>query len=161
MAAVQYFTPISTGIRTASEALVVKAAATALTTSYVAFPSAGNEIVVTGWEWVKFKLTYTNGDETSIQWYVEGYDGVSWGPALFKATQAAAVAELTPDVYNVTKATINTFVGGTTATAFYHPAFDVLAFQQIRIKVKSTGGTPTGTLAISATAGIGISGRSA
>lgn len=147
------------GFRTASDPATIKAASTALTTSYVAFPTDGYGVVVVNWEIVRFRLGYTNGDETSIQFYVEGYNGATWGPLLYKADQATAVSELTPDVYNITKATINTFVGATTLTYFTTPAFDVRGLQKIRIKIKSTGGTPTGTVVITVTGGIDISAR--
>ena len=149
------------GIRTSSKPATIKAAATALTTSYVAYPTDGYGVLTQAWSGVRFRLGYTNGDETSIQFYVEGYDGTQWGPLLYKADQATAVSEMTPDVYNITKATINTFVGATTLTYFTTPAFDTRGFSKIRIKIKSTGGTPTGTVVVMVIGIMDISGRSA
>jgi hypothetical protein len=144
------FVPAPGTHRTATGALVLRVAA-APTTSYVA---TTNDAACVGWEIVKFGIDYINGDETSIQLKAQGYDGAGWRDLAYKATQATAVSEVTPDVLQLTKATFSTAYGAGQAGAIMTPSFDCLGMQKVRMVVKSTGGTPTGTIAVSANAAI-------
>ena len=147
--------PVSVGVRTATAQLVLRAAA-APTTSYVATTNTVNTI---GWEYVHFALAYTNGDETSIQIVPQLYDGTTWHDASFKATQATAVSEVTSDVLNLTKATMSTRYGAGTLGNFVLPPVSCIGFQQARLVVKSTGGTPTGTIGVTVTGSITVKTR--
>ena len=144
------FVPVTTGSRTATDQLVLRTAA-APTTSYVATTNTCNTI---GWEYVLFSIAYTNGDETSIQIVAQLYDGTTWQDTSFKATQGSAVSEVTSDVLQLTKATYSTRYGAGTVGNIALPAISCLGFQQARLLIKSTGGTPTGTIGVTATAGI-------
>jgi hypothetical protein len=154
-------TPVAAGIRTASERTLLKAAATAITDAYAEYPANPDGLLVVGWDMVRFTFVYTNGDETTIQVVIEGWDGTAWGPLLNLGVLGSGVREAIPEVIQLTKATINTYVGGTTATSFRTPWFDVLGLQKLRVKIKANNAAPTGTVAIYATGGILIAGRGA
>jgi hypothetical protein len=147
------FVPMSgSSHRTASDQRVLRVAA-APTTSYVA---TTNVVNVHGWEYVIVGVDYTNGDETTIQLVPQGYDGTTWRDFAFKATQGSAVSEVTSDVIQLTKATFSTRYGAGTVGNVALPPICVIGFQQFRVQVKSVGGTPTGLVGITASAGVGI-----
>ena len=150
MATVNFVPVVGYSHRTATAAAVLRVAA-APTTSYVA---TTNDADCVGWEIVKFGIDYINGDETSIQLVAQGYDGTTWRDLAYKATQGSAVSELTSDVIQLTKATFSTRYGAGTVGNIMTPSFDCLGMQKVRMIVKSTGGTPTGTIAVSVTAAI-------
>lgn len=136
------------GPRTVSGLITLRAAA-APTTSYVA---TTDDALCLGWDEVTFGIVYVNGDETSIQIRPQGYDGTSWRDLTYKAPQATAVSELTPDVVQLTKATFSTFYGAGATATIQLPPCNVAGCRKVRLMVKSTGGTPTGTIAVTATA---------
>lgn len=142
------FSPIN-GSRTASDQVVLRAAAVGTTT----YTATTNIVDVRGWEYVVVGVDYTNGDETSYQLVPQGYDGTTWRDLGFKATQGSAVSEFTSDVIQITKATWSTRYGATTVGNAALPPISVIGFQQFRVLVKSTAGTPTGTIGITASAG--------
>ena len=150
MSTLNFTVPTTAGRLTTADAVTLYAAAT-VTTSWTA---TTHDVVCLGWDTVKFGITYINGDETSYQFRAEGYDGSTWRILSYKAAQSGTASEITPDNLNITKATINTYQGGTTAINLATPAFDCTAFQRVRMSMKSTGGTPTGTVAITCTPGI-------
>ena len=149
MATVNFVPKSGLSSRTCTDHLVLRAAAVG-TTSYVA---TTNVVNVGGWEYVIVGIDYTNGDETSYQLVPQGYDGTTWRDTGFKATQGSAVSEITSDVLNITKATWSTRYGAGAAGNLALPPISVIGFQQFRVLVKSTGGSPTGTIGITISAG--------
>lgn len=145
------FVPVSAGIRTASDALSLRAAAQ-LTTSYVASTACD----VVAWSSVTFQFAWVGLDATTIQFYVEAYDGTNWTILGYQAVQGSGVSELTQDIRQITLASYSATDGVAV------PPIDCVGWQQMRVYVKRTGGTANAakTFAITATAGIGVSGRS-
>jgi hypothetical protein len=113
-----------------------------LTSSYVATTNAVN---AKGWPYVTFKIVYTKGDETTAQMKIEGSSdgGTTWFPIANKATQAAGVAEVSVDVLQLT---------GTQSVAL--PTINRAGHALLRMSVKATGGTPTGTMGVYASGSI-------
>lgn len=136
------------GPRTVSGLVTLRAAA-APTTTYAATTDDVNSI---GWDEVAFGISYVNGDETSIQIRPQGYDGTSWRDLTYKAPQGTGVSELTPDVIQLTKATYSTFYGAGATATINLPPCNIAGCHKVRVMVKSTGGTPTGTIAVTAVA---------
>lgn len=136
--------------RTSTGQVSLRAAA-AGTTSYVA---TTNDVDTSGWDFVVFSVIYTNGDETSYELKAQGYDGTTWQDLAFKATQGSAVSALSPDVLQIVKATFSTAYGAATIANIALPPVSCLGFQKLRMVLKSTGGTPTGTIGVTATAGV-------
>lgn len=145
-----YFTPITSGPRTATSQLALRTAA-APTTSYVA---TTNVVSVVGYEFIVFSIIYTNGDETSVELKPQLYDGTTWQDCGYIDAQASLVSALSPNVLQLVKADFSTTYGAATLANVACPPVLCLGFQQARMVVKSTGGTPTGTLGVTATAGI-------
>lgn len=138
------FTPVTTGPRTASSPLSLLTVATIV--SKVAYQpgdgtndKAANTI---GWEYVVPLIAYTKGDETSLRCKVELYDGTTWWPALFKATQTASYSAITVDYLEFSATTSGALV-----------PVSVLGFQAARMSFIANGGTPTGTVGYSFVAG--------
>ena len=123
-------------------AIAVKAT-TALTSSYV----AGTIISADEHNMIAIELTYTKGDETSLQLKVEGTnDDLTDSPVFYQqVTQTASGGTVTiaPAEYSVTAASMPT-VG--TVTFIINPVKGT----GFRVSVKATGGTPTGTYAVKA-----------
>lgn len=144
------FVPVSgSTFRTASGQVVLRAAAVG-TTSYVA---TTNDVDTNGWEFVVFSIIYTNGDETSYELKAQGYDGTTWQDLAFKATQSSTVSAISPDVVQLVKATFSAAYGASTLGNIALPPVSCLGFQKVRMVLKSTGGTPTGTIGVTAAAG--------
>ena len=136
--------------RTASDAVNLRTAAVG-TTSFVA---TTNDVDTNGWDFVVFGISYTEGDETSYNVKAQGYDGATWRDLAFKATQGSAVSAVSPDEIVLTAATFATAYGAGTIGNLALPPVSCLGFQKVRMVVKSIGGTPTGTIGITATAGV-------
>lgn len=143
--------PVSAGARTASEASTLRASAV-LTSSYVV---STNDVNVVAWETVTLGFDYNDGDETSVQVYVEGYDGTTWREITVRDTPTLGVSEVTTLILQLSPGNFATSVN------IAAPPIDVRGFQRIRTYQKATGGTPTGTLGVTVTGGIGISARGA
>jgi len=139
--------------RTASGQVILRAPAVG-TTSYVA---TTNDVDTNGWEFVIFSIAYTEGDETSYELKAQGYDGTAWSDLAFKATQATAVSAISPDTVQLVAATFATAYGAGTLGTVALPPVSCLGFQKVRMVLKSTGGTPTGTIGVTATAGCYVS----
>ena len=116
--------------------------ATTLASTYTA---TTNHVLAKGYSEVVFKFVYTKGDETTLQIRPEGSSdgGTTWYPLAYKAPQATGVSELTADIMQIT---------GTLTVA--SPPMDRLGHALVRCSVKATGGTPTGTLAVYASASV-------
>lgn len=140
------FVPVSgyNKAKWATDRLTLEATGT-LTASYVATTDDANCI---GYDYVVFHFTYTTGDETTIQIKPQGFNGTDWVDMTYKAPQGSAVSELTKDVIQVTKASYST------GDKFASPQLSCHGFQKVRVSHKATGGTPTGTMKVYATAGI-------
>jgi len=132
--------------RTASNTVTLRASAV-LTSAYVV---STNDVNVQGWEVARLGLDYNDGDETTADIYVEGYDGTGWRIL----TRIDTSGVVTKDV--ITLAPANYTDAGDSIVL---PRFDVTGLQKIRTQQKATGGTPTGTLAVTCTLGIGIVAR--
>ena len=141
MATVTFVPASGFSSRTASGEATLRAVA-APTASYVA---TTNDVSTVGWEFVVFQFTYTKGDETTLQIKPEGYTGTNWIALGYKATQATAVSELSLDIIQLT---------GTQTVA--SPPMSCLGFQKVRCSVKATGGTPTGTIGVTATGAVAV-----
>lgn len=145
------FTPISAGIRTASALVTLNAVTDALAASGT-YQGTANNVSAVGWEYVVFVFDYTKGDETTLQIRPEGSpdDGSTWVPLGYQAAQGSGVSELTKDILQIT---------GTLRVATR--PMSCKGYKLVRCSLNTTGGTPTGTCVVTATAGIRISGRSA
>lgn len=144
MATLQFSPPTTSGPDTSSDAIVLRAAAT-ITKSYVATTNDANCL---GWDYVVFLITYTKGDETNLQIKPEGsYDGTNFIQMGYKAAQGTGVSEITPDILQIT---------GSMTVAL--PPMSCRGFQKVRVSVKTADGTPTGTVAVSATGSIEAAG---
>ena len=117
---------------------------TTLTASYV----ATDEVVTWEYELLKFVLTYVKGDETTVEILLESSDdgGTTWRKLCVAETPSSGVSALVPHVLQLTPADWS---------ATDYPSFDVdvRAASRVRVKVKATGGTPTGTYAVSVVGG--------
>ena len=136
------FVPATGTHRTASAQLVIRgtlSVPTVLTSSYVATTTT---CITIGWEYVIFGVLYTKGDETSLRIKTELYDGTTWWPTVFKAVQASSYSLLTLDLLEATASLTGAL-----------PPVSVVGAQEARISVIANGGTPTGTLAVTAMAG--------
>lgn len=142
------FVPVSVGLRTATAALNLRTAATI--DSKVAYTASTNTANTVGWEYVHFAIVYAKGDETSIRFKAELYDGTNWQPVIFKDTQLTGYSAISLDLLEATAS----LTGGL-------PPILVLGYQQARLSFIANGGTPTGTIGITATASVGIAARSA
>lgn len=128
-----------TGIRTASTEVALRASA-ALTGSYVA---TTNHVLAIGWEFAIVKITYTKGDETTLEMEFDGScDGSTWWPLLRKETPSSGFAAVTADDVQVT--------GSLTGAL---PPVSLQGHAYFRCRVKATGGAPTGTLAVAVSLG--------
>lgn len=144
MATVQFTPPTTSGPHTSSDPVTLRAVAAA-TGSYVATTNDANCL---GWDYVVYHITYTKGDETTLQIKPEGsYDGTNFIQMGYKATQGTGVSEITADILQIT---------GSLTVAL--PPMSCRGFQKVRVSVKATGGTPTGTVGVTATAGIEAAG---
>lgn len=138
-----FFTPVTSGWRTATSAATLQAVATIA--SKAAYTATTNTVNTVSWEYVIFSIAYTKGDETSLRMKVEGYDGTSWQPALFVDTQSASYSPVTADLLEAS-ATVSGAL----------PPVSCLGFQAMRMSFVANGGTPTGTIGCTATAGITV-----
>lgn len=109
------------------------------TTSYV----AGTAFTVDEHNYVAFLINYTKGDETSLQVQVESSidGGTTWGVQASEGTPSSG--EIAVDD------AFRTY----TATGKYWLVVSPIKADQVRLSVKSTGGTPTGTVGVTAVAG--------
>ena len=135
------FVPVLTGARTASALVTLNAATDALAASGT-YQETAHDAACVGWEFVVFRFVYTKGDETTLQIRPEGYDGTQWVPLGYQAVQASAVSELTKDVIQITG----------TLTVATRP-MSCRGYQRVRCSLKTTGGTPTDLVGITASAG--------
>lgn len=145
MATLEFGPPTTSGPDTSSNAIALRASA-AITDSYVATTNDANCL---GWDYVVFLITYTKGDETTLEIKPEGsYDGTNFIQMGYKATQATGVSAVTADILQIT---------GSLTVAL--PPMSVRGFQKVRLSVKgTTPGAGAGTLAVSATASIEAAG---
>lgn len=129
---------------TCSDPIVLRAAL-APTASYVATTNAG---IALGWDFVVFHVIYTAGNGTALDIKPEGSpDGTNWYPMTYKATQASGESILTLDILEV---------AGT--LTFSTPPCSTAGFQLVRCSVLEAGWSSGGSVAITATAGIGAAG---
>lgn len=113
-------------------------ASAALTGSYV----AGTAFSVDEHNFLGILVDYTKGDETSMQLKIESSidGGTTYGQQVAEATSGGTI---TPSLAE------RTF----SATGKYWVVVHPLKADAIKISAKATGGTPTGTLAVSAVTG--------
>ena len=140
------------GPNTATETLSIRTAVV-LTDTYV-YSSAVRTL---GLKYLNLLLDYIKGDETSVQ--IIGQIGVSSDDTVegttwksFWITQApssAGVSEVMAHVIQLTAANFGADDSG-------EIPINVQAKQVVRFGVKATGGTPTGTLGISATGSVEV-----
>ena len=87
-------------------------------------------------------LTIAKGDETSIEVIAETSNdgGSTWYPVqVMDETLAAGVAVMAPDTKQIVVSTL-------AATDYAGFVVDVRGWDAVRLKMKATGGTPTGTV---------------
>lgn len=118
-------------------------AATAATTSYV----AGTVVSVDEANMIGIQATIVKGNETSFEFKVESSidGGTTWAQQITESASGGTVT-LTPAIYTLTGASL-------AATQVFTFIVSPVKADQIRVSVKSTGGTPTGTVAIEAITG--------
>lgn len=126
---------------TAETLLLTQAAV--LTTGY----TASDSVRCVGWDYSIFRFPYTVGDETSMTVDVQGTtqgdkDDTSavWSSLGYKAVQSSGVSELTKDPLKITAANYSG------ADGIYTPPYVVRGLHRVRVRIKATGGTPTGTI---------------
>lgn len=125
-------------------------ASTALTSSYV----AGTIVSTDEANFVGVLLNYAPGDETSIQVKVESTlddvsAGLGSGSAWYRqatASTSGGTITLTPGEYSITTSGL---ANPTLLSFIVNP----LKASGVRISVKATGGTPTGTYSVKAVTG--------
>lgn len=117
-------------------------ASAALTGSYVA---STNHVLTKGYSTATVTLTYTKGDEDSCEVKFERSNdgGTTWIALAYVAPQSSSVRAISVDVGQMT---------ATQTVAL--PPIDTSLCALFRVSAKATGGTPTGTLAISACGGV-------
>jgi hypothetical protein len=134
-------TPVTTGPRTASAPLTLRAAAI-LTTD----PVDSDTVAVIGWDFAVFRVVFTIGSLTECLLRVYGYDGTNWTQLGYKGTIGAVDAghtNLTPDTMCM-KATMTIAL----------PPISCLGFQKLKVSAEGDGGTVTdSSLAITVTGG--------
>lgn len=121
---------------------IVRAAA-ATTTSYV----AGTVVGMDEANMIGIQITIVKNDETSFQFKVESsIDGGTTFGQQVTLTASGGTTTLAPNEYSITGASL-------AATQVINFIINPIKCDQIKISVKSTGGTPTGTVAIKAITG--------
>lgn len=125
-----------------SQPHIIRAAAVT-TTSYV----AGTVVSVDEANMIGLQITIVKADETSFEFKVESSidAGVTWAQQLTESASGGTVT-LTPAIYTLTGASL-------AATQVITFVVNPIKADQVRVSVKSTGGTPTGTVAIKAITG--------
>lgn len=113
------------------------------TTSYV----AGTVVGVDEANMIGIQVTYVKGDETSIEMKVESSidAGSTFGQQVTQSSSGGTVT-LTPGIYTMTAASA-------AATQIFNFIINPIKADQVKISFKSTGGTPTGTIACKAITG--------
>jgi len=118
-------------------------AATATTTSYV----AGTVVTCDEHNAIGIQITIVKNDETSFQIKVESsIDGGTTFSQQVTQSASGGTVTLVPAEYSFTGASL-------AATQLINLIISPIKADQIKISVKSTGGTPTGTVAIKAITG--------
>lgn len=117
---------------------------TTLTSSYV----AGTVVSVDEANFIGIMIVYTKGDETSVQIKVESSNdaGATFNQQVTQSTSGGTVT-IVPAVYQITAASYPS--GASDITYIINP----IKADQIKISVKATGGTPTGTYKVDAITG--------
>lgn len=142
------FDPVTVGVRTATAREALHTVATiASKTTYTAID---NDVSTIGWEWVSFRIVYTKGDETSLRGYVGLYDGTGFTPAGRLDAASGGYAPLGIGYFEIT---------GT--QTFMTPPVLVVTAQKATLYFVANGGTPTGTVGVTAVGGIDVAARSA
>jgi len=116
---------------------IVRAAAVT-TTSYV----AGTVVGIDEANAIGIQVTIVKNNETSFEFLVESSldGGVTFGQQV-NLTASGGTTTLAPNVYSITGASL-------AATQVVTFIVTPIKGDQIKISVKSTGGTPTGTVAV-------------
>lgn len=122
---------------------IVRAVA-APTTSYV----SGTVFSIDEQNMVGLMVSYTKGDETSIELKVESsIDGGSTFYQQITQSPSGGTITIVPGIYSITAAS---YPSGTSNITF---VISPIKGDVLRVSVKSTGGTPTGTVGITAITG--------
>lgn len=118
-------------------------ATTAATTSYV----AGTVVSMDEANMIGLEVTIVKGNETSFEIKVESSidAGVTFAQQITESATGGTVT-LTPAIYTLTGASL-------AATQVVTFVINPIKADQVKVSVKSTGGTPTGTVAIKAITG--------
>lgn len=113
------------------------------TTSYV----AGTVVGIDEHNMIGIEVTYVKGDETSIELKVESSidAGATFSQQVTLSASGGTVT-LTPAIYSMTAASA-------AATQLFNFIISPIKGDVIKVSVKSTGGTPTGTVGIKAITG--------
>lgn len=110
-------------------------ASSALTSSYV----AGTVVSLDTQNFIGLMISYTKGDETSMQVKIES--SIDGGDTYFQQAVQSTSGSTT---------TVSAGVYEMTATANVTFTINPIKADLIKVSVKATGGTPTGTCAITA-----------
>ncbi len=119
-------------------------AAVALTASYVV---TTHDVITMGFDLIVFGFDYntTGADETTVEFYAEGFDGTTWRRLSEKSPASGGVAALGIPPLQWAR---TDFASG--ANSFMSPPFDTAGCQRVRGYAKKTGGTTFSALGISA-----------
>ena len=119
-------------------------ATTTLTGSYV----AGTVVSIDEQNAIGLDIIYTKGDETSVEIKVESSDdaGTTFYQQITQSTSGGTIT-IVPAIYQITAASYPS--GASNITYIVTP----IKGDTVKVSVKATGGTPTGTYKIDAVTG--------